>query len=74
MSGKRFVRETSCPGKVLYGKHLVWEASVRESNCPGNVRYPLEMLEDREMVVIQHMVEDEMWLLYITNKKSFDPH
>jgi len=34
----------------------------------------LEMLEDREMVVIQHMVEDEMWLLYITNKKSFDPH
>jgi len=40
LSGKRLVRESSCLGKVLSGKCLVWETSVRESDCPGNVRYP----------------------------------
>ena len=70
LSRKVIVRERSCLGKVLFGKRLVCEMSVRESDCPGNVRYPLEMSEDREMVAIHHVVEDEMWLLYITNKKS----
>jgi len=44
LSGKRFVRESDCPGKVLSGKHLIRETSVRESDCPGNVRYPSHRL------------------------------
>ena len=37
LSGKRFVRESDCPGKVLSGKRL-----IRETSCPGNVCYPSE--------------------------------
>jgi len=32
LSGKRLVRESSCPGIVLSGKGL-----VREMSCPGKV-------------------------------------
>jgi len=54
-SGHADVRESDCPGKVLYGKRVVWESScpgkglvretsVWESDCPGNVRYPAGLL------------------------------
>jgi len=37
LSGKRLVRETSCPGNVFPGNVLSGKVIVRERSCPGKV-------------------------------------